>query len=212
MCEIQVDSLGNCYIASCTYSADFPTTAGCPQPTAGGGMDGVVFKMNPNLTSMIWSTYLGGSADDGCYALTLDNALNIYTTGGTSSTNFQTTIGALTTAYNGGITDGFVTKIKSDGSAILKSTFIGTNAYDQSYLIQLDNNYNVYIVGQTEGVMPVYSGVYSNPNSQQFIWKLNNNLNTQLMTTIFGSGSGQVDISPAAFLVDVCGNIFVSGW
>ena len=175
-------------------------------------MDGVVFKMNPNLSTMIWSTYLGGSADDGCYALTLDHSLNIYTTGGTSSSNFPTSIGALSTAYNGGITDGYVTKIKNDGSTILKSTFIGTSAYDQSFLIQLDNNYNVYIVGQTEGTMPVSAGVYSNSNSKQFIWKLNSNLNTRMLSTIFGSGSGQVDISPAAFLVDVCGNIFVSGW
>ncbi len=210
--EIQTDTLGNCYIASCTYSPDFPTTPGSTQPAAGGGMDGVVFKMNPGLTAMTWSTYLGGNADDGCYALTIDNLFNVYTTGGTSSTNFQTTPGAFSTSYNGGVTDGFITKIKNDGTAILKSTFVGTGSYDQSFLIQLDNNFDVYIIGQSEGTMPVSAGVYSNPNSKQFIWKMNSNLNTRLLTTIFGSGTGQVDISPSAFLVDVCGNIFVSGW
>lgn len=210
--EIQTDNLGNCYIASCTYSTDFPVTVGCLQPTEGGGMDGVVFKMTPDLSTMIWSTYLGGTADDGCYALTLDNLQNIYTTGGTSSTNFPITAGSLSTSYNGGITDGYITKIKNDGSIVLKSTFIGTNVYDQAFLIQLDNNQDVYIVGQTEGIMPVSAGVYSNANSKQFIWQLNNNLTTQIFTTNFGNGDGTVNISPSAFLVDTCGNIYVCGW
>lgn len=210
--EIQVDNQGNCYIASCTYSSDFPTTAGCPQPLAGGGMDGVVCKLNPGLTAMTWSTYIGGNADDGCYALAIDDSLTVYTTGGTSSNNFPVTAGTLSTVYNGGITDGFITKIKNDGSLILNSTFIGTALYDQSFFIQLDKDYDVYIVGQTLGVMPVSGGVYANPNSQQFIWKLNNSLNTQVFTTIFGSGNGNINISPSAFLVDYCENIYVSGW
>ncbi len=210
--EIQTDNLGNCYIASCTYSSDFPTTAGCSQPVAGGGMDGVVFKMNPTLSTMMWSTYVGGSADDGCYALTLDNSSNVYTTGGTSSTNFPTTAGVLDTTYNGGITDGFITKIKNNGSMVMKSTFVGTASYDQSFLIQCDSHFNVYIVGQSQGSMPVSIGVYSNPNGKQFIWKVDSLLSTQVFTTIFGSGTGQVDISPSAFLVDICNNIYVSGW
>lgn len=210
--EIQVDNADNCYIASCTYSIDFPTTGGCPQPAAGGGMDGVVFKMDNNLSAMLWSTYVGGGADDGCYALTLDNLLNIYTTGGTSSNNFPTTPGVISSTYNGGSTDGFVTKIKYDGTVFLKSTLIGTALYDQSFLIQLDNNYDVYVIGQSEGVMPISGGVYSNPNSKQFIWKMDNNLSAKLITTVFGNGSGRVNISPSAFLVDNCGNIYVCGW
>lgn len=210
--EIQVDTSNNFYVASCTVSPDFPVTAGCAQPLLGGGMDGVIFKMSPDLTTMIWSTYIGGNADDGCYALTLDNSMNIYTTGGTSSTNFPATPGAFSTVYNGGITDGFITKIQSNGSAILNSTFVGTPLYDQAFLIQLDNFFDVYIVGQSLGNMPVTAGAYSNPNSKQFIWKMNGNLSTPLITTVFGNGNGQVNISPSAFLVDICGNIYVSGW
>ncbi len=210
--EIQVDNQGNFYIASYTNSTNFPTTPGCLQPTSGGGMDGVVFKLDPNLSTMIWSTYIGGSADDGCYALALDDSSNVYTTGGTASINFPITAGALSTTYNGGITDGFVSKIKNNGSAILKSTYIGTNLYDQSFFIQLDKSFDVYILGQTKGVMPVSGGVYSNPNSKQFIWKLNNSLSAQVFTTVFGNGNGNINISPSAFLVDYCENIYVSGW
>lgn len=210
--EIQTDAAGNFYVASCTYSTDFPVTPGCLQPASGGMMDGVLFKMDPNLTGMAWSTYLGGNQDDGCYALALDNLSNVYTTGGTSSPNFVVTAGALGVIYNGGQSDGYVTKVKNDGSAVLKSTFIGTNAYDQNFLIQLDNNYDVYIIGQSLGVMPVSPGVYSNPNSKQFIWKIDNSLSAPIFTTIFGNGNNQVNISPAAFLVDICGNIYVCGW
>lgn len=210
--EIQTDYSGNCYVTSCTYSANFPTTPGCFQPIAGGGMDGVVFKMNPTLTAMTWSTYLAGMADDGCNALTVDLAQNVYVTGGTSSANFPVTAGVVGPVYSGGISDGFITKIRNDGAIALSSTFVGTPFYDQNFLIQLDNNLDVYIVGQTEGNMPVSAGVYSNANSKQFIWQLNNGFTSTLFTTNFGNGNGTVNISPSAFLVDTCGNIYVCGW
>jgi len=210
--EIQVDNFGNFYVASCTYSANFPTTTGAFQTAKAGGLDGVVFKFDPDLTTLLWSTYLGGTTDDACYALAIDDSTDVYVTGGTSSSNFPITVGSLSTTYNGGVTDGFVTKIKNDGTSLLRSTFIGTNAYDQSFFIQLDKDFDVYILGQTLGNMPVSSGVYSNPNSKQFIWKLNNDLNTQIFTTNFGNGNGNINISPAAFLVDYCENIYVSGW
>jgi gliding motility-associated-like protein len=67
-------------------------------------------------------------------------------------------------------------------------------------------------VGQTEGAMPVTSGVYSNPNSGQFICKLDKNLSSIIFSTVFGNGNGMPNISPAAFLIDECENIYVSGW
>lgn len=210
--EIQVDQSGNCYIASCSYSANFPVTAGVAQPAIGGGLDGVVFKFDPTLSTLIWSTYIGGSLDDACYGIALDDSTCVYTTGGTASANFPVTAGALSTVYNGGITDGFVSKFKNDGAAILRSTFIGTPAYDQAFFVQLDKDFDVYLLGQTQGVMPVSAGVYSNANSNQFIWKMNNDLNSQIFTTVFGNGGGVINISPAAFLVDYCENIYVSGW
>jgi len=94
----------------------------------------------------------------------------------------------------------------------MHSTFWGTSSYDQNYFVQLDKNNNVYVVGQTEGVMPVTTGVYNNPHSGQFITKMNDSLNTLLFSTIFGNKNGTPNISPAAFLVDYCENIYVSGW
>lgn len=209
--EINVDPLGNAYVSSSSRSNDFPIVNGFDN-TLGGKQDAIVFKMNPNLSQLIWSTYLGGSDNDAGYALALDDSLNVYVTGGSRSANFPTTVGCLKPTYGGGKADGYITKIKKDGTAILFSTYWGTTAYDQCYFVQLDRNGDVYVVGQTEGAMPVTSGVYNNPNSGQFITKMNDSLNTLMLSTVFGNGNGMPTISPSAFLVDDCQNIYVSGW
>ena len=108
-----------------------------------------MLKFNSTLTSLVWSTFLGGNNNDAAYALALDNLNNVYATGGTSSTNFPTTGGVIHTTYQGGMTDGFITHISANGASALQSTFIGTPQYDQSYFVQLDKNYDVYIFGQT---------------------------------------------------------------
>lgn len=209
--EINVDAFGNVYIASSTRSGDFPIVNGFDN-TLGGKQDAVAFKFNSNLSTLLWSTFLGGSDNDAGYALALDDSTNVYITGGTRSTNFPTTPGVLKPNYTGGKADGFITKINKNGTAILYSTFWGTNQYDQCYFVQLDKNSNVYVVGQTEGAMPITSGVYNNPNSGQFISKMNDSLNTLIYSTVFGNGNGMPNISPSAFLVDYCENVYVSGW
>ncbi len=209
--EIDLDQAGNVVVVTSSRSNDFPIVNGFDN-TLGGKQDAVVFEFNNTLSQLIWSTYLGGNNNDCANSLAIDDSSNIYVTGGTRSLDFPTTIGAKQTVYNGGITDGYITKIKHDGSAILFSTYWGTNAYDQSYFVQLDKKNNVYLFGQTKGAMPVTPGVYSNPNSGQFITKMNDSLNKIIFSTIFGNGNGIPNISPTAFLVDHCENIYVAGW
>ena len=194
---------------SSTLSDNFPVN-GYDQ-TFDGSQDAVVFKMNSDLTNLIWSTFLGGSETDAGYALALDSDQNVYVTGGTTSNDFPVSSSAVQTLFKG-VADGFVTKIKNDGTAILSSTFFGTDKYDQSYFVQVDDHSNVYLLGQTLGNMTVTPGVYSNPNSCQFIAKLNSTLDTVKYSTVFGNGQPQTNISPSAFLVDYCENIYVSGW
>lgn len=209
--EINVDPLGNAVIASSTRSGNFPIVNGFDN-TFGGKQDAILFKLNPDFSQLMWSTYLGGTDNDAGYALSLDDSSNVYITGGTRSTDFPTTAGALQPTYNGGKADGYIAKVKSDGTGILFATYWGTTGYDQTYFVQLDKDDDVYVVGQTDGAMPVTSGVYNNPNSGQFITKINDSLNTIIFSTVFGNGNGVPNISPAAFLVDYCENIYVSGW
>lgn len=209
--EIQVDSLDNIYIYSSTKSSDFPTQNALDN-TLGGQQDAVLVKFTPTLSALVFSTFIGGSDNDAGYALALDDTLNIYLTGGTRSSDFPVTTGSYKTTYGGGKCDGYVCKIKHDGSTIMHATYIGTNSYDQSYFVQLDNQQDVYIYGQSLGSMPITPGVYSNANSKQFIQKLNPQLNSLLASTTFGNSNGQINISPSAFSVDCAGNIYLSGW
>jgi len=210
--EIILDNNSNVYIAGSTRSSDFPTSAGAYDLTLGGSQDGCLIKMNSSLSALTFSTYLGGSADDAAYGLKLDANNNIYVTGGTASTDFPTTPGVLHPTFQGGAADGFITAINSTGTAVLYSTYIGTSAYDQSYLLETDANSDIYIYGQTKGAYPVTPGVYSNPNSGLFIHKLNKQLNTTLFSTVIGTGTPNPNISPTAFLVDSCQSIYIAGW
>lgn len=209
--EIIVDANDNCYVVSSTLSTNFPTV-NPTQATNGGGQDAVAFKLNSNLSGLLWSTYFGGSGDDAGYSCQFDpNTSDLYFTGGTTSTNLPAT--GLNTSYQGGSADGYITKLSSNGQTLLGCTYIGTSSYDQSYFVQLDQAGFVYVVGQSEGNYPVGpTWVYSNPNSGQFIHKLSSDLQSTEFSTVFGTGSGDVDISITAFLVNQCNHIFVSGW
>lgn len=211
--EIMLDASDNIVVASTTRSADFPTATPY-QATRNGQSDAVVFKFSPDLSTLLFSTYLGGSGLDAGYSVKLDGAGNVFVTGGTTSSDFPTTAGTVSPGYNGGKTDGFISKLSPGGSALVASSFIGTSVYDQSMFVEIDKDDNVYMYGNTLGTttFPIINATYSNANSGQFIVKWSNDLSTIDFSTLIGNGTGAVNISPSAFLVDVCGNIYISGW
>lgn len=211
--EIIVDQNDNCYVATSTASDDFPIVNGFQSSYGGGLTDGVIFKFNSNLTSLLWSSYIGGDNADAAYSVQFDPSFDVFCTGGTKSSDFPTTTGALNTSYQGGLADGWVAKISNNGTSLLASTYLGTNAYDQSFFVQLDLSGFVYVVGQTLGSYPIGpSWVYSVANSGQFLHKLTNNLQNTVFSTRWGSGNGNINLSMTAFLVNECNHIFVSGW
>lgn len=212
--EVLIDKSGNIYVASSTKSTNFPTVNPI-QSSLSGTQDAVLIKLNSTLSSLVFSTYLGGSSVDAGYVLGLNTTqTSIYIAGGTMSSDFPSTPGTLHASSLGG-TDGYILKISNGPTYTLqRGSFIGTGNYDQVYGLQVDVNDYVYLMGQTlGGTFPVSSGVYSNPNSSQFVIKLDNTLTTSVYSTVFGSGnSAQTNISPAAFLVDTCENVYISGW
>ncbi len=210
--EIIVDDNDFIFVASSTQSNNFPVTPNAPQSTNRGGQDACLLKYTPNLQTLLISTYIGGTNDDAGYSMKVAANDDVYLCGGTQSTNMPSMAGGLNPTYRGGTVDGYVLKINAAGTAFLRGTYIGTNAYDQVYLIEMDANEDIYVYGQTLGTYPVTAGVYSNPNGKQFIHKLNNNLSATQFSTVFGSGSTGIDISPTALLVDICDNIYISGW
>ncbi|MEY4604521.1 MAG: hypothetical protein RIT43_1813 [Bacteroidota bacterium] len=210
--EIMLDPQGNCLVASCSRSVDFPVLNAI-QGVNAGNQDGVVFKLTPDLSTLVWSTYYGGSNNDACYSVKIDSSSNVLFAGGTSSNDLPGTAGSWQASYNGGKTDGFVVKLNPAASSIIKASYIGTSNYDQTFFVEIDRNDNVFLVGQSAGgAFPVNNAAFSIPGSSQFVIKLDPTLTTNLKSTIFGNGNAAINISPSAFLVDICGNMYISGW
>ncbi len=207
--EIIVDGAGNCYVAGSTNSNDFPVTAGAYQTTHGGGQDGVVFKMPPDLSSMTWATYLGGTGEDAGFGIRLDAGGNAYVCGGTSA-GFFTGTGYQTT-FQGGQADGYVMQLSANGSTVMNSSYWGTAGDDYAFFVDLDLDGDVYLYGQNGNGAPVTAGVYSNAGSMQFISKLDPALSALQYSTVIGSGSGTNDFVPIAFMVDDCEYAYFSG-
>ena len=210
--EIMLDSVNNCLITSCTRSTDFPTLT--PFQGANAGMqDAVIFKLNSNLSALQWSSYYGGSDNDAGYSLKVDSSQNIVFAGGTSSNDLPNMFGGWQSSFNGGKADGYVVKLSGDGSTVTNATYLGTADYDQAFFVEIDRDDNVFVLGQSAGGnFPVINAGFVNAGSSQFTIKLDPTLTTVFNSTVFGNGSPNINISPAAFLVDICGNIYVSGW
>lgn len=203
--DIIIDGLNNVYVATNSASTDFPKTLG---DSYSGSQDAVVFKMNNDLTSLIWSRFIGGSGFDCANSLILSNSNRLYVAGGTTST----VISGFTNGSNGG-EDGFLLELNPQNGTFVTGKFIGSTAYDQIYFVQTDLANDVYIFGQTEGPgIPVTPGRYNNPNSGQFLQKYSADLSQLLWSTRIGAGRGKPEISPTAFLVSDCDDILFSGW
>ena len=214
--EVILDDANNIYVAACTQSTNFPVQGGF-QSVSGGGQDGVLIKTSADVSTILFSSYLGGSGSDAAFVLALDPLNNnIYVGGGTMSSDLQGTTGALHPGNQGGV-DGFVSIIANNGSSLIRTTYFGTTGTDMVYGIEFDKNGFPYIMGTTTGVIPVVNSPFNQNNNQasgkQFITKLKPDLSGVVYSANFGpSGVQFPNISPTAFLVDRCENVYVSGW
>jgi gliding motility-associated-like protein len=216
--EVILDGAGNILVASSSQSStDFPIINGF-QGVSGGQQDAVILKLNPNATALIWSSFMGGSGQDAGFVLAINplNPSNIYVGGGTTSPNFPGSGGGVVQpAYNGGLTDGYLAQLRDNGASVsmVRSTFLGTGNIDIVYGVQFDAMGFPYVMGTSTGNWPVINATYSVANSRQFIAKIRPDLSAFVYSTTFGtSGALNPNISPVAFLVDNCENVYVSGW
>ncbi|NOQ70881.1 MAG: T9SS type A sorting domain-containing protein [Crocinitomix sp.] len=207
--EILVDEFDNCYIATTTASPDFPTTIGSYQETFGGGLlDATVFSLSSDMSDLNWATFIGSTTDEVALSLHFDEAENLLVNGATSG-EFMTMSGYQST-YQGGTTDGFIVQLLGDGTAIGNGSYWGTAEKDAVYLIEQDIDGNIYLYGKSDGGSIVTPGVYSNPDSHQFIAQLSNDLATLNFATIVGNGGD--GLTPSGFMVDSCGYIYFAGF
>jgi len=212
---INVDHQNNIVIVSNTASNDLPVTSNAIQSTyGGGGQDGLIMKFDQGLSQLLWSSYLGGSGDDGVYGLAFSPQNDIVITGGTTSTNFPVTTGSVSGTYGGGPADAFVTVINANTFAIQASSYWGTSSYDQAYLVDTDKSGSIFLFGQTTsgGDYFIKDVGFFNTGGNQFISKFNPALTEVVWSTAFGNATGIPDLVPCALQVDVCNKVYISGW
>lgn len=201
---------GNVYVSSTSRSNDFPVV-NAAQNTLNGIQDAIVFKLNAGLTNLSWSTYFGGPGYESGNSLQLSSTGELFVTGGTTSFNLPIS-GGFDNTYAGGVSDGYILKMDEGSGTFTTSTYVGLGEYDQCYFVQLDLDDEVYVYGQTETAYTITPGLYGVNNSGQFLKKFSNDLTSELWTTMIGGGTGHPEISPTAFLVSDCYDIYISGW
>lgn len=211
--EVITDRNGNIYVAASTQSTNFFTTANAPYKTLGGGQDAVLIKADPGLTDVLLSTYLGGSDLDAAFVLGVrPQDGDIWVCGSTLSANFPgNAAGTMGATHNGNV-DGFIAVFSSDGSVHKRTTFIGTPSRDAILGFSFDRDGDPYVMGITYGQWNKVNAVYGTDGAKQFVGKIRPDLSGWQYTTTFGTAVATPNISPVAFLVDRCENVYVSGW
>jgi hypothetical protein len=231
---IAVDASGNAYVAG-QAGIGFPVTPGAFQQVnnagSNGGINAIVFKLNPTGTALVYSTYLGGSfGDDAAFAITIDASGNAYVAGQAVSSDFPSTPGAFqTTDLTPGEPYSFVAKLNATGSALDYSTYLmgdgtfngGSAPLGQADGIAVDSGGNAYVVGGTSDEhFPVTAGSFqtafsTDPSnlaafrSTGYITKFDPTGAHQLYSSYLG---GAFTSQAEAIAVDSAGNAFVTGW
>jgi hypothetical protein len=162
---IAVATDGSVFIAGGTFSSDFPT-AHPLQPNAGGPndfpQDAFVSKISADGSTLAYSTYLGGKYQDVANGIAVDTYGNAYVVGTTFSPNFPVTTNVINTLCGGDgqcgatynpngliVSNAFIAKLNTAGSALVYSTFLGFYENVSGHGIAVDSNFNAYVTGET---------------------------------------------------------------
>ena len=146
--SMDMDSSGRIYLAGHICEPTLPVTPNAAQPAYAGGCDGFVAILSPDHR-LQYATYLGGTGQDRIWAISADDAGNVYVAGDTGSANFPTTAGAYDRTFEPDGLDAFVTKLTPAG-AIGYSTFLGGTGYEFALGIAVDGSGRVHVAGNTD--------------------------------------------------------------
>ena len=212
---IAVDSTGAAYITGSTFSSNFPVSAGASQATLKGGQDAFVAKLSADGNSLVYGTYLGGSAGSAGYpesgqGIAVDSNGDAYVAGSTASSDFPI-LGGVQTSLDGWL-DAFAAKFGPTGSLIY-STYLGGSGMDAANAIAIDSTGGAYLAGYTISTdLPVSGNALqatSGGDYDAFIARLNPAGNSLLYLSYLG---GSASDTATGITLDSAGNAYVAGW
>jgi hypothetical protein len=177
-----------------------------------GSLDLYVQKLDPSGSTLIYSTFIGGSGSDaGVADIAIDEFGNAYVTGSTTSADFPT-VNPVQSSHGGGGNDAFVAKLSAAGNQLLYATYLGGTSGDGASGIGIDTSGNAYITGTTYSSnyptlnpLQTYNG---NFESDVFVTALNASGNAFIYSTYLGGPGGD---QGRGIAVDAAGNAYVTG-
>ena len=163
---------------------------------------------------LVYSTYLGGGAEDNGLGIAVDGSGNAYVTGSTASPNFPT-LNPYQPTFQGGFSGGgdvFVAKLSSFGNSLIYSTFLGGESNDLGNGIAVDGIGDAYVTGYTYSsnfpTLNPYQATFQGGSCVAFVTKLSSTGNSLIYSTFLGGGDFDRGFSIA---VDGNGNAYVTG-
>ena len=230
---LAVDNTGNAYLTGTTESTDFPTNRPLSGQIAGKKIaqgfylpDVFVAELNASGSALVYSTYLGGDAQDIGQAIAVDAAGNAYVAGYTSSTNFPVTANALqknllctnnTLFINA---NAFVAEISASGTNLVYCSYLGGTNLDHASGIAVDASGFIYATGFTAstnfpvtnaltGFRHLNGATNATSSLDAFVCKFQPNFAGWVYSTFLG---GTNDDGATAIAADAGGNAYVVGW
>ena len=214
---VSLSPQGDAIVVGQTTSANFPVTPTSLDPGYNGGPgngDGFVTCLSATGTSLVFSTFLGGSDSDVVFAVARDPQGSITVTGATMSLDFPTTPGAFQTAHHGNQSlDAFVTRLDATGSSLVFSTFLGGASTDSAHAAVVDAFGATTVTGATLSTdYPVTAGALQTTLNQlaadAFITRLSPSGASLQYSTFLGGTAAELG---RALAVDALGTVTVGG-
>ncbi|MEX2717558.1 MAG: SBBP repeat-containing protein [Candidatus Sigynarchaeota archaeon] len=197
---IDVDPSGCAFVGGDTYSADFPKINSY-KSTSGSDYDVFIARFTQSGNTLIYSTIIGGSNEDGLFDIDVDDSGYAYITGRTYSTNYPC-VNQIMSDPGDGTYDAFVTKVGISGNTLVYSTYLGGDSTDYGNGIAVDSSGYAYVTGDSSSVNFPTQNAYDaskNSSSDGFVSKLSVTGNSLVFSTFFGGLS-----TDAGKEIDVC--------
>ncbi len=219
--DMESDALGNVTVAGFTTFTGFPTSVGAYDATFNGSRDVFVSRMTPDGTTLLFSTYIGGSNSEEPVGMVLDDDGGVIVTGYTASGNFPTTVGAYDRSFSGGGallgSDAFVFHLDENGENLLFSTYLGGSSDETGVAVDVALDGTVFVTGRTSSsdfttTAGAFDTTYNGGGPEvgdTFVVRLTADGSDALFSTFLG---GAANDNPKDMMLDHAGMPVVVGW